>query len=378
MQECVVCEQKELRAVGNYEPLRRVTSDCRPWPAHGSLQVCHHCGTVQKLPTESWLGEIKEIYDTYNLFALASGSEQVIFAGDVPQSRSMLLIDFLNANVSLPGTGRLLDIGCGTGAALQNFSRTLPSWKLFGSELSDKNLARLKQIPNFVNLYTSDLSTISERFECITLIHTLEHIIEPLSLIRSVSELLAPGGVLFIQVPDFATSPFDILIADHRTHFTVETLGLLLSRAGMTIDVITNQALPKEISAIARKQGAPTRVDVTSAAEAVSLADRNVQWLHQVRDAGRNLAESGSPLGLFGTSISGMWCYSEMPAGIDFFVDEDRAKLGGAYDGKTIYGPENAPRPSTVFMPLAPTIANRIALRLSGHGPTYVAPPPFP
>ena len=33
---------------------RRITSDCRPWPAGGRLCACQGCGSVQKLVDDAW------------------------------------------------------------------------------------------------------------------------------------------------------------------------------------------------------------------------------------------------------------------------------------------------------------------------------------
>jgi SAM-dependent methyltransferase len=369
--KCVVCGGTTLHSIEPYTSLRRVTSDCKPWPAGGYLLYCSDCGTVQKRLDDHWLGEIDAIYNAYTLFELAGGSEQLIFGGgEEPLPRSKLLVNYLTRSQSLPVSGRLLDIGCGTGAALKNFSEALPTWQLYGSELSDRSLPQLRQIPNFTNLYTSNIEEIPIKFDVITLIHTLEHFVDPAKMISAARHLLSPGGIIFVQVPDLETSPFDLLVADHRTHFTKPTLSALIAQAGITTISLSNSILPKEITAIGKLgSAAPLPINVSSE---ISLGKTTVDWLQGVRNLGEELAARNPGLGIFGTSISGIWCYSEIKDGVRFFVDEDPSKIGHSYDGRPIYAPDKIASPNRVYVPLSTDIAEKVVARL---GDQFIPPP---
>ena len=88
-------------------------------------------------------------------------------------------MDYVVRKMSPPECGKLLDIGCGNGAALRSFSQALPAWELFGNELSASTLESVRQIRNFSQLFVGPLSLIEERFSLISLIHTLEHLRAP-------------------------------------------------------------------------------------------------------------------------------------------------------------------------------------------------------
>ena len=60
-----------------------------------------------------------------------------------------------------------------------------------------------------------------------------QHMPDPLATLQAAHRMLADGGKLLVQVPDLATSPFDLIVADHRMHFTAATLGHLAARAGL-------------------------------------------------------------------------------------------------------------------------------------------------
>lgn len=368
---CVVCGTSALKAVEGYSALQRVTSDCKPWPAGGSLLRCLKCAAVQKRLDGEWLQEIDSIYSSYTLFALAGGAEQLIFSGQgQPLPRSELLARYLKRSVDLPRSGKLLDVGCGTGAALRTLAHELPGWEFYGSELSDRSLPQLRQIPGFVELFTSTLDAIEHSFDVVTIIHALEHFVDPLQMMEQVRKLLKPNGVLLIQVPDLETSPFDLLITDHRTHFTKRTLAALLGRAGLAIESIDNSVLPKEISTIARR-GELAAVDIDLAYE-MSLVMNAVEWLHRVRERAQMLTRGTGSVGIFGTSISGIWCFSEIRDGVSFFVDEDPSKIGASYEGRRIVSPRDIPERCTVYVPLVPAIAAGVVSRL---GAVFVAPP---
>ena len=60
-------------------------------------------------------------------------------------------------------------------------------------------------------------------------------------------------GVLFVEVPDIETSPFDLLVADHLLHFSRATLDLLLVRCGLCATTLSNEVIRKEITALTKR-----------------------------------------------------------------------------------------------------------------------------
>ena len=84
----------------------------------------------------------------------------------------------------------------------------------------------------------------------IVLIHTLEHIVDPVNFLIKTRRLLNKDGKLLIEVPDFNTSPFDILVADHSSHFVKENINQIAQKAGFKKIYMENNILPKEISSI--------------------------------------------------------------------------------------------------------------------------------
>ena len=289
--KCQVCSATELEIFEQFRTLPRVTSDSKPWPAGGDLSVCHGCGAIQKLPTEKWRSDATSIYRNYEMYHLSCGAEQLVFADTgAIKPRSERLVEFVLAELPLAETGKLIDIGCGNGEALRNFSRALPQWKLYGNELTDKVLAELLRLPNFVKLYTIPPSQIRERFSIVSLIHSLEHMPTPLAAMAEAVGLLDEDGALFVEVPDVETSPFDVLVADHMMHFSRVSLGALAGRAGVSVTTLANDVLPKEITLIGRR--AKPAIVASNPEAGIRLARSIVTWLVDLVAEVRDFAET--------------------------------------------------------------------------------------
>jgi SAM-dependent methyltransferase len=368
---CRICEAGRLEPIAGFEALPRVTSDCKPWPAGGKLACCDACGAVQKIADATWFAEIKHIYGAYQIYSLSDGAEQVIFTDGVAQPRSRTLVDFVVRHAKNAEAGKLIDIGCGNGAALRNFSGALPEWQLYGSELSGAARASLATLPNFVDLFTGPIEWIGERFDMVTMIHSLEHMPDPLATLRGACQLLGEGGALFVEVPNVATSMFDLLVADHLLHFSPAHLGYLAARAGFSVDTLLDDLLPKEITLLARRGDAvPQRPDPIASRR---LVEANVAWLAAVVRRAAESARGAHRFGLFGTAISGMWLYGAMKDQVSFFVDEDVTRIGRSCDGRPILAPAQVPAGSTVFVPLIPIVARQVVQRYVGSSATFVA-----
>ncbi|NDC62906.1 MAG: methyltransferase domain-containing protein [Planctomycetia bacterium] len=383
---CGICRTGTIVEVPEYGLFRRVTSDCRPWPAGGRLAVCGNCGGVQKPADSAFLRDIEAIYDSYAIYHQGQGAEQAVFepSSGLPASRSSRLLQTFRSRAGLGETGRMLDVGCGNGATLRAFGGLSPGWTLAGTELNDKYRREVESIPRTEPLHVCPADRVPGRFDVITMIHVLEHVLEPVEFLASLLPKLTPGGVVLIEVPHHPDNPFELLIADHRSHFSAATLGRALRDAGYDVLSVATDWIPKELSVIARAaSGEPPRSSpddpagaATAAVGASShrLVTDSLGWLRRTVEAARIAARSG-PVGLFGTSIAGTWLAAELGASVGFFVDEDPARIGATYRGRAIRSPTQVPPGSTVFVGLPPAVAAGICRRLAAPGITYCAPP---
>ena len=103
---CGICGDGTLEEMADYRVLRRVTSDCRTWPAGGRLGVCRACDAVQKPADDAFLADIDAIYKSYTIYHQAAGAEQAVFeqASGLPASRSVRLLDTFRSQAGLKPT----------------------------------------------------------------------------------------------------------------------------------------------------------------------------------------------------------------------------------------------------------------------------------
>jgi 2-polyprenyl-3-methyl-5-hydroxy-6-metoxy-1,4-benzoquinol methylase len=375
---CAVCAAATLAEIEGFRPLFRVTSDCLPFRAGGRLSVCAGCGTIQKPPDEAWFRDIGEIYGRYAIYHQSGGVEQSVFDAVTgqPRRRSEVLAARL-ASALPPAPGRrVLDIGCGNGAMLLALSAAGPPGRLYGFDLDDRNLGGLQAIPGFAGLYTGAVEDIPGPFDLVTLIHSLEHMPAPRTTLDTVHRVLGLGGRLFIQVPDIAQNPFDLVVADHLCHFSAATLARLIGEAGFAIDVLSAEWVKKELSLLARPlAGAP---GAASAADgAVARVRERIGWLQALVDEARAVARAGVRFGIFGTSISATWLFQHLPEAVEFFVDEDPARREGTHLGRPIRPPAEVPAGAVVYLALIPAIATAVHERLCGLPIDLRLPPPL-
>ena len=350
-----------------------VSSDCRPWPGALRLSVCCACGALQKPVTQEWLQDIERLYMGYQVYTQANGKEQQVAfdsKSGLGVARSAKIADWFMAREGLPVSGKLLDVGCGNGSFLRAFRNTNKDWYLVGLELDDRNKLLIETIPD-TKLLVKPITEIDETFDAVVMVHALEHIPDPVQYLEKLSAVLVPEGFLLIEVPNFEKSPFDILIADHCTHFTSKLLRGVVEAAGFEVIELAEDFILKELTLLARKP----KLEVAAKLDKLNGATLPNETEHILSEhlalLGNMLDTSEAIEGRFtilASSISGTWLASELPEKIISFVDEDSNRVGGRHLGLPILSPDQLPSGIPVFVPLRRDIADRIIKRLSGKG----------
>jgi 2-polyprenyl-3-methyl-5-hydroxy-6-metoxy-1,4-benzoquinol methylase len=365
MINCHICGGK-LKSIPSFSSLFQVTSDCRPWTSKGELAVCTECFIVQKPKSVKWVNEIHDIYKGYQIYLQGNGVEQSTFdaTSGASLARSQKILSWIKG-LNISSNGKLLDIGCGNGSFMKAFNNEYPKWEMTGLELDDKNKSIVESIDGVKKLHVGEVDSLDEKYDFIVLIHALEHITEPIDLLQKIKNILNPGGFLFIEVPDLKTSPFDLLIADHCSHFTIDTLSNVVNNAGFEIVNKVADFVPKEISLLATIQNKNERQELYLDESGEKTALANIEWMKSLLSKASGCKEN---IAVFGTSISATWLASTLGDKISFFVDEDSNRIGGKHLGKDILAPEKVTENYTILMPLRKDIANNISKRLIAKG----------
>jgi len=145
--------------------------------------------------------------------------------------------------------GTILDVGCGDGSFLR-YAR-YEGWQVAGTDIRLASGARKMNCP----LWEGQLPLIDfneVRFDVIRFNHVLEHTQNPLLELAAARKLLAPGGIIFISVPNIAGLSARLKNAQSRLHlkqkrwrhyaalhhlwfFSPETLTKLVEQAGLSV-----------------------------------------------------------------------------------------------------------------------------------------------
>jgi 2-polyprenyl-3-methyl-5-hydroxy-6-metoxy-1,4-benzoquinol methylase len=145
--------------------------------------------------------------------------------------------------------GRLLDIGCSTGAFL-GLAKSL-GWNADGIEMS-ASAAEVAKNTFGVEVFVGDLSEFEsepDTYNYINISHVLEHIYDPVAFLNRVRELLKSDGTIYIEVPNFESFGrresnqywFGWETPRHVQMFSPSTLKAALNAAGLEVKSLETQ-----------------------------------------------------------------------------------------------------------------------------------------
>lgn len=149
-------------------------------------------------------------------------------------------------------SGRLLEVGVGEGFTLDYFIQR--SWSATGIDFTDDGVkvffpylsAHLEVGDAFERLDAAIAR--QDTYDLVICNNVLEHVLDPLGLLRRLRSLIAPGGMLRIAVPNdgswlqdqvvsrsLAAPEFWVAIPDHLNYFNTDSLPRVLDACGWTV-----------------------------------------------------------------------------------------------------------------------------------------------
>ena len=250
--------------LGRRDSCRVCSGEHRPEPAVGRLTYvrCRSCGLVfmEPMPSQRW-------YD--GRYAAEYWEGQAKRDDRADETSRRLRKEHLRAiayaevarAAGLPPEGTLLEIGCGTGGAAATLAEAL-GWSAAGVEPDVASRVIATTIGVTVDATDIDgLIAHGRTFGLILLSHVLEHVVDPDRFLTQVLRLLAPNGVLLIEVPNGMTN--ESLHLFHPYLFTRRALTTLLLRHGLQADVFAHGGAASRMRhhfllAVARRGGRMT------------------------------------------------------------------------------------------------------------------------
>ena len=225
-ERCPSCGSSRLYEL-DLLPLRRPVNGCRT----GFVSGCDDCGLVFSNPQPT-PGELTRFYSPTGEWGLrrVGGAGNTGEPGDATHGRSWSkAFDPIRESVTTPPRGaKVLDFGCGNGELLDALQEC--GWDTWGIETAVDD--------SFPRHHRLDAVPDTPVFDLIVANHVLEHVTDPLGLLRQFARAGRIGGYLLVGVPRFDTLPIHRdykYVINGRAHVTAYTwpcLQNLLARAG--------------------------------------------------------------------------------------------------------------------------------------------------
>jgi SAM-dependent methyltransferase len=340
-----------------------------------SNRLCRSCGLI--FNSGGTRGSTKSFYqNSYSLMLHAPDAAIQSFAGPRPISQAERSFQLLREIVPLPEAGRVLEAGAGKGEFLGYLTAAMPSWQVCAFEPSaafDTLRERLPQAEIWHCDY-QDAAVQQGSLDLVVALGVLEHVENPLDMLRWGARLLRPGGVFFIRVPNFANNPNDLFCADHLSKLTAGSLRNMAHAAGFEVIAVKEVGVP--IFVALRRGGAPADLG-NVVGENAPIAERNVEVARRSMDAvlrARDAARrSGTNLAVFGLGSSGLFApmFGGFDAGeITAYVDENKSVWGSRIHDRPVGGLDLIPQLAIKHIALAisPVYFAQVREKLSPFG----------
>ncbi|MBW8306760.1 MAG: class I SAM-dependent methyltransferase [Thiobacillus sp.] len=240
---CPVCNGKDWKTIGirtyRMADYKKVTPYIRKrlevlfqiWNKGEKKEVtlssilCQQCGFVCYTPRP----ENEDISRKYEFLSKDETTKNEIsldLDSDMERSNDLFrhMRPYVRPNMSV------LDFGGGTGRLMQAFLERKHECSLI--DYPGKKLPGVKYLGNQL----TDIETACN-FDLIVCSHVLEHLADPYSVVLSLRSYLAHDGTLYIEVPleIWKKAPLPVEPVTHINYFTVDSLRILLERAGLDV-----------------------------------------------------------------------------------------------------------------------------------------------
>ncbi|MDX1961292.1 MAG: class I SAM-dependent methyltransferase [Leptospiraceae bacterium] len=142
-------------------------------------------------------------------------------------------------------SGTLLDVGCGLGFFVKTVQEKKRGWNAIGYEMSPNAVKFAKEKNGLSTVHSGMVQNsgiAKESIDFITLWDVIEHIPKPQPLLEYLHNILKPGGVLFMQTPNF---PIQLLKANLKVMLKGMKEGVHYLEAKDHINDYTRKSMTK-------------------------------------------------------------------------------------------------------------------------------------
>ncbi len=242
---CCVCKSSDATIIGTGEDYEYHTS-----PDIFTAMRCNSCSLIYLNPHPS-ISEFKKIYPSnYHSFDFSKSEYGFVFRIRKHLEARRILARCRN----LPDNARILDIGCGDGfhlTLLREYGKK--SWTVEGIDVDKRAVAAATRLGLKVHLGNVEDLNLSNTYDLIFLIQTIEHVEKPDKILSSIHQLLRKGGRMVIVTDNTDSIDFKLFkrrywggyhFPRHLNLFNRQSLTKLVENTGFEIESLTTIVSP--------------------------------------------------------------------------------------------------------------------------------------
>jgi SAM-dependent methyltransferase len=379
---CPVCGKRQAEILTT---MRYAVPEGFPLPAESDIVSCLDCGMVYA-DTSGSQADYDRYYTDFANYETPDGSGSGVKEDDARRLEENA--DWLAARIGAKDA-RIIDIGCAQGGLLKALSQ-----REFSSLSGIDPSARCVELVRAAGFsawqgHFGCLPADGGRYDFIMATQVLEHVLDTQEAISAVRRLCAPGGKIYIEVPDAAcyhndkgALPFQEINQEHINHFDLVHLAMLCESHGFkVIDVYPNACHLLGVLLICRdeQEASPSRrpEDKTRLKQIFST------YVLESQQRMNRFSESikGHSVALWGAGARTQWLLADpvwQETKLVAIVDRDPRKQGKTLAGCLIQSPEAGLRslPDNTLIVISPLhyaeeIKNDLA-RLNAELPSLV------
>jgi len=187
--KCILCKNEKFQLIS------KKTRDSKK---HKIIR-CLKCNHIQIYPIPT-LNDEKKFYDE-NL-----QDKNINDIGSIKRARRKMMPDNIRraklVSKIITKRSRILEIGSGHGFFLDIMKKN--GYNVTGFEISKEKRKYSKKVTNasVLDININEKISTVKPFDIVVLFHTLEHIIDPVIMLKNIKKLLKPKGKVLVEVPN--------------------------------------------------------------------------------------------------------------------------------------------------------------------------------
>jgi SAM-dependent methyltransferase len=326
--------------------------------------ACRSCGMcfASGLPDQARFSEYYGESSKYDLSA--AGAEVSTFDTKRYEAEAR----FIAAHV-VDRAGPVLDIGTATGDLLVAL-RDLGFTSVHGVEPSPEAARKAREIHG-LDVIAGDARSATawnEGFAVVILVAVLEHLVDPRVALREILDLLSPGGIVYLLVPDaerfsdHVDAPYQEFSVEHINYFTLASLKNLLASVGLEVAVhqatVVHQSHDSDgpaIEVLCRRSNRPPDIEIDSDGvdHLRGYISRSAEKEAGVLARIAELAKNQSPIYVWGTGTNALHLLASSrlaECNIVAFLDSNPHYVGQPLAGRMVIAPAELKNPEAPIL----------------------------